>query len=205
MTIPEIFTIGHSTLQFDKFVELLHRHGVTALADVRSAPYSRFSPAFNREAVQASLRESGIAYVFLGEQLGGRPKDPTCYENNRVSYEKMSRTALFHAGLDRLCQESRAHRIAMMCAEQDPVTCHRTLLVARVLASRAVPVLHIHADGSLETHALAETRLLQIVGLPAEDLFRTREELLAEAYALQGLRVAYVAPPEGSSLRSEHR
>src|ERR1700681_414277 len=102
MTIPEILTIGHSTLQFDKFVALLHRHGVTAVADVRSAPYSRFSPAFNREALQASLRENGIGYVFLGEQLGGRPKDPTCYENNRVRYGKMSQTALFHAGLDRL-------------------------------------------------------------------------------------------------------
>jgi uncharacterized protein (DUF488 family) len=200
-----IFTIGHSTLQLEKFVALLHRHGVTTVADVRSAPYSRFSPTFNRETLQASLRENGIGYVFLGEQLGGRPKDPTCYENNRVSYGKMSKTALFHAGLDRLCQESESHRLAMMCAEQDPVTCHRTLLVARVLASRAVPVLHIHADGSLETHDLAETRLLHVVGLPAEDLFRTREELLDEAYALQELRVAYVAPTEGRSIRSEHR
>src|SRR5712692_8184219 len=126
MTTPEILTIGHSTLQFEEFVDLLRRHGVTAVADVRSAPYSRFNPAFNREVFQASLRESGIAYVFLGEQLGGRPKDPTCYENNRVSYGKMSQTALFRAGLDRLCQESKSHRIAIMCAEQDPVTSHRT-------------------------------------------------------------------------------
>ncbi len=205
MTTPEILTIGHSTLQFDEFVELLRRHGVTAVADVRSSPYSRFNPAFNREAFHASLRASGVGYVFLGEQLGGRPKDPTCYENNRVSYGKMSQTALFHAGLDRLCQESECHRIAMMCAEQDPVTCHRTLLVARVLASRSVPVLHIHADGSLETHAHAETRLLRLVGLPTEDLFRTREELLAEAYALQELRVAYVTPTEEPPFRSEHR
>ena len=205
MTTPEIFTIGHSTLQFDEFVELLRRHSVTAVADVRSAPYSRFNPAFNREVLQTSLRESGIEYVFLGGELGGRPKDPTCYENNRVSYVKISQTPLFHAGLDRLLQRREFHRIAMMCAEQDPVACHRALLVARVLASRAVPVVHIHADGSLETHAVAETRLLRILGLPAEDLFRTREELLVEAYALQELRVAYVAPTADRSFESEHR
>jgi uncharacterized protein (DUF488 family) len=205
MAPSPILTIGHSTLPIADFIDLLKRHSVTAIADVRSAPYSRFTPAFNRESLKTTLRDNGIAYVFVGEELGGRPKDLACYENNRVSYARMAQMPWFHDGLKRLSQGSESHRIAMMCAEQDPLACHRTLLVARVLATRSIPVFHIHQDGSLEPQSVAETRLLRMVGLPGDDLFRSRDELLAEAYALQELRVAYVKPTEDRSLEPERR
>src|SRR5437870_5320444 len=97
-----VLTIGHSTHSMDAFIALLRQHGVTALADVRSAPFSRFNPQFNKEALKHSLKAHGIKYVFLGRELGARSPDRACYENGRVQYARLARTESFHAGLDRV-------------------------------------------------------------------------------------------------------
>ncbi len=187
-----VLTVGHSTHSSEAFMELLRQHGVTALADVRSAPYSRFNPQFNKDALEHSLKSHGINYVFLGRELGARSDDPSCYENGRVQYVRLARTELFRSGLERVMNGSRKHRIALMCAEKEPLECHRTLLVARALAERGVAVDHILADGRLESHEATLARLLDLVGLPHEDLFRARDQLVAEALARQEERVAYV-------------
>lgn len=189
-----VFTIGHSTHTLQGFVGLLHRHGVTAVADVRSAPFSRLNPQFNKEALERSLEAHGIRYVFLGRELGARPDDPWCYENGRVQYSRLSGTELFKKGLERVMRGRRNYRIALMCAEREPLECHRTLLVARALAERGVPVGHILADGRLESHGDAMERLLDLTGLPREDLFRSKQQLIAGALARQEDRVAYVNP-----------
>jgi uncharacterized protein (DUF488 family) len=186
-----VLTIGHSSHPIEAFVELLRQQGVTAVADVRSAPFSRFNPQFNRGAVEQSLRSCGIKYVFLGHELVGRSSDPSCYENGKIQYARLARTSLFQSGLSRLIQGSREHRITLMCAEKEPLECHRTLLVARALDERGVAVEHIHADGRLEPHRAALMRLLDVVG-PAQDLFRTLDQLIAEALARQEERIAYV-------------
>jgi uncharacterized protein (DUF488 family) len=191
-SLNPIFTIGHSTHPIQTFLDLLQLHGVTALTDVRSAPYSRFNPQFNKAALAASLKSRSIQYVFLGRELGARSEDPSCYEMGRVQYSRLARTELFQSGLDRVLRGAREHRLALMCAEKEPLECHRTLLVARALAERGVAIQHILADGSLETQEAAMLRLLDAVGLPRVNLFRTREELIAEALALQGERIAYV-------------
>jgi uncharacterized protein (DUF488 family) len=188
----QVFTIGHSTFTAEDFLALLKRHDVTAIADVRSAPYSRFNPAFNREVLKAALRASGVFYVFLGKELGGRPVDPDCYEDGRANYVRMAQKAAFHAGLDRVVQGSESHRIALMCSEGDPLTCHRTLLIARALTDRRVPVVHILRTGQLETQVDAEERLLGLAGLSA-NLLRSRDELLADAYAVQSKKVEYTS------------
>lgn len=188
-----VYTIGHSTHSIETFLDLLRTHGVTAVADVRSAPYSRFNPQFNKGALEHSLKSHGIKYVFLGRELGARSEDPSCYENGRIQYSRLAQTELFKSGLDRVMQGAREHRIALMCAEKEPLECHRTLLVARALVERVVVVQHILADGRLETHDAAMSRLLDIVGLPHEYLFHTPAQLIAEALALQEERVAYVA------------
>ena len=187
-----VLTIGHSTHSIDAFIELLRRHGVTALADVRSAPFSRFNPQFNKETLARSLKEHGIKYVFLGRELGARSNDRSCYENGRVQYARLARTEAFRSGLDRVMRGAHDHRIALMCAEKEPWECHRTILVARALVEQGIEVQHILADGRLETHDQAMERLLAVLALPREDLFRSRQELIAQALALQEERIAYV-------------
>jgi uncharacterized protein (DUF488 family) len=187
-----VFTIGHSTHTQERFVDLLRQHGITALCDVRSTPYSRMNPQFNREELEQALPAHGIEYRFLGRELGARSDDPSCYENGKVRYARLAETELFRRGLKRVIRGMREHfRIALMCAEKEPLECHRTILVARHLAALGVVVAHIHADGHLETHAEALSRLARIHNLPEDDMFRSREELLAESYSRQEERIAY--------------
>ena len=186
-----VFTIGHSTHSLETFMTLLRQHQVTALADVRSTPFSRFNPQFNRDTLERELKSHDVQYVFLGRELGARSDDPSCYENGRVQYVRLAQRPSFHQGIARLKAGARDHRIAVMCAEREPLECHRTLLVARALDAEGIEVEHILPDGSLERHSDAMERLLDIVGLPHEDLFRSKVELLEEALARQEGRVAY--------------
>ena len=189
-----IFTIGHSNHTLEAFLTLLAKHRITAVADVRSAPYSRFRPHFNRKALEASLDARGIRYAFFGRELGGRPDDPACYEGGRVDYVRVAATRGFRDGIARVIDAASRHRIALMCAEKEPLDCHRTLLVARALDATGATVEHILADGALEPHGRAMDRLLAAFDLnPDCDLFRKREELVADAIALQARRVAYVS------------
>ena len=188
-----IYTIGHSKHPIDQFIALLQRHGIDALADVRSTPYSRFNPQFNKEKLQTALAAAGIRYVFLGEELGARTKDPSCYdEEGRVSYAKLAQTELFRKGIERLLTGMQQHRIAIMCAEREPLDCHRTILVSRELERAGVPVTHILHDGALEPHTQLMTRLAADLDLVGTDLFRTPNELIEDAYEKQGSRIAYV-------------
>jgi uncharacterized protein (DUF488 family) len=198
-----VLTIGHSNHSIEAFLALLHAHDVTALADVRSVPFSRFAPQFNRDALEASLRADGVKYVFLGRELGGRSNDPSCYANGRVQYARLAATNLFAKGIDRIFKGASEHRIALMCAEKDPLDCHRTILVSRALVERDIAVGHILSDGRLEAHGDAMIRLLDSFGLPRDDLFRSRNELIAEALAKQEERVAYI--DEGLSNESTEK
>lgn len=187
-----VLTIGHSTHALDAFIALLCRHDVTAVADVRSAPYSRFNPQFNREPFAEALEAEGIRYVFLGSELGGRSENPACYEDGRIRYERVAATESFKSGLVRVVQGTAKHRIALMCAEKEPLHCHRTLLVSRALDAQGTDVAHIHADGRLEPHRAAMDRLLDIHKLSREgDLSGTREELIDTAIAHQAQRAAH--------------
>lgn len=186
-----IFTVGHSTHSLEHFIELLQSVPITAIADVRSSPYSRFNPQFNRETLEKALKDCGIAYVFLGRELGARSDDPTCYEHGRVQYGRLAKTELFRQGLERVLKGAQSYRVALMCAEKEPLECHRTLLVSRALESQGVSVGHILADGRIESHPAAMTRLIGVVGLPKTDLFRSNEELIEAACELQEERIAY--------------
>ncbi len=189
---PGILTIGHSNHSVSRLLELLALHGATAVADVRSQPYSRLHPDFNRETLRDALKVAGISYVYLGLELGARSKDPSCYQDGRVQYRKLAQTELFRAGIERVVQGAQTHRIALLCAEREPLGCHRAILVARELEARGAGVAHVLADGSLESHAQAVERLLALFGLQEPDMFRTRQESIEEAYARQEQRIAYV-------------
>ena len=192
MTETRIFTVGHSTHALEDFVSLIEQQGVDAIADVRSVPYSRWQPQFNRENLAEALKARGIAYVFLGKELGARSDDPQCYENGQVQYRALAETPLFQSGIKRVRDGSKRRRIALMCAEKDPLDCHRTILVARELVASGVGVTHILENGSLEPHDETIKRLSEQLRLPAQDLFLTPEELENRAYAAQERRIAYV-------------
>jgi len=184
-----IFTIGHSNHSIEHFLNLLNRHGIEAVADVRSSPYSRFNPQYNRENLRESLEAAGIRYVFLGKELGARSEDPSCYRDNRVQYDLLAKTPLFQSGIERVLEGADKYRIALMCAETEPLACHRTILVARELEKQDVEIRHTMADGSLETHADAMERLIRDLGLAGDDLFITGEECWDLAYERQAERI----------------
>jgi uncharacterized protein (DUF488 family) len=197
-----IYTIGHSNHPIERFLGLLQPHGITAVADVRSTPYSRFNPQFRREKLQAALASVDIQYVFLGQELGARSQDPACYDGEgRVSYAKLARTELFRKGIARLRTGMADHRISLMCAEREPVECHRTILVARELVREGLAVTHILGDGSLESHEHVLQRLASALHLARGDLFSDSAELVEQAYDLQAARIAYVRKDAGDKGR----
>lgn len=187
-----IYTVGHSNHPLERFLALLQGAGITLLADVRSTPYSRFNPQFRKDALAASLAEVGIEYLFLGEELGARSKDRACYDEGRVSYRKLADTALFRQGIEQLLAAAQTHTTAIMCAEKDPLDCHRTILVARALEARGESIAHILASGEISSHEETMARLRAKLKLAPEDLFGG--DLNERAYEMRGQEIAYIDP-----------
>jgi uncharacterized protein (DUF488 family) len=195
MTDPaafDLFTIGHSNLEGERFIALLSKTNVTVLVDVRSIPYSRRYPQFSRDALAARLGASGIVYVSLGNALGGRPQDPALMCDGVADYEAMARAPAFRAGLEHVIAGNTRQRICLMCAEREPLDCHRCLLVGRALSERGLRVGHILNDGAIEDHVATEDRLMQLAG-EKEDLFEDHATRLAAAYRRRTRAVAYRA------------
>jgi len=189
-----LYTLGHSNHSAAELVALLRSHEIAAVGDVRSRPYSRFNPQFNRETLAGTLRAADIDYLFLGAELGARSEDPACYEDGKVSYERLARSEPFRRGLDRLRAELCNRRFAILCAEREPLECHRTILIGRELNAAGIAVWHILADGALESQEQALERLLERLSLPGEDLFGSPAERSEAAYRLQAQRIAYQRP-----------
>jgi uncharacterized protein (DUF488 family) len=195
---PTIFTLGHSTHDWETFLALLKRHGITAVADVRSQPYGRLEH-FRRQPLESALRVAGIDYVFLGRELGARRDEPECYVNGEALYDRVAQLPAFREGLDRLERGAAAHTIALVCAEREPLDCHRTVLVARHLAARGWRVRHILADGQIEEHADTERRLVREMGIdPLFDRALTESQLVQRAYDERGREIAYRDEKENS-------
>jgi uncharacterized protein (DUF488 family) len=201
-----IFSVGHSDHPLPALVELLRRAGVTAVADVRSQPYSGRMPQFNRPELERGLRAAGITYAFLGDLLGGRPQQPSLFDaEGRVDYHRVRSTDFFRQGLDRLCAVAEKSPVAMLCAEEDPLDCHRALMIAPALVERGIYPIHLRKDGSQETTAALEGRLLMETKVDdgaMEGLFAAvltvedRRQMLAEAYDIMARRKAFRMRPK---------
>ncbi|MEX0611682.1 MAG: DUF488 domain-containing protein [Pirellulales bacterium] len=149
---PTLYTVGHSNHSEEKFLDLLRQHGIEVLVDVRSRPSSRYNPQFNDSNLQRALEAAGIRYLFMGEELGGRPEEQELLdEEGRALYHRMAESAGFLSGIERLQRGVSEHRVAIMCSEEDPAICHRHLLVTRVISGRGIDVRHIRGDGRLES------------------------------------------------------
>jgi hypothetical protein len=196
-----LFSVGHSNHDWPTFVALLRRVGIAALADVRSSPYSRWLPHFNKGALENGLREQGIAYVFLGDLLGGRPGSRTLYDDEGcLDFERVRATAEFQRGLEQLTRHPLGSPLAFLCSEEDPLDCHRGLMIAPALGALGFSPNHLRKDGSIETNEQMEKRLLRETGVGIgllDGLFAAmltdedRRALVAEAYRRRGRRKAY--------------
>ncbi|MFB3894098.1 MAG: DUF488 family protein [Phycisphaerae bacterium] len=188
-----LYSIGHSNRTLDEFLDLLRLHSIAVVADVRSSPYTRYATWFGREQIAAALGRAGISYIFLGKELGARPDDRTCYEGGRVDFHKAAARDAFQAGLKRITAELQKHNVAVMCAEKDPILCHRVILVSRNLRSLCPTIKHITADGGVEDNAAMERRLMVELGVGGTlfDAQTPVEELIERAYDMQGRNIAY--------------
>jgi uncharacterized protein (DUF488 family) len=210
MSSFDLLTIGHSNITADRFIGLLRGAGADAIADVRSTPASRFCPWFSGRNLAARLQQEGMVYAAFGDTLGGRPRDAALYCDGIADYEAMARESAFRADLDRLLKIATQRRVCLMCAEREPLDCHRCLLVARALAERRLRVGHILHDGTVEPHDATEQRLLALAGA-GDDLFTGQSERLAAAYRRRAHAVAYRAnanakgPKKGPKLAAETR
>jgi uncharacterized protein (DUF488 family) len=194
--MQRIFTVGHSSQSTAEFIAPLQRHAVEVVADVRSRPYSARFPHFSQGPLRASLTAADIGYVFLGRELGARRDEPECYVHGQAIYDGIAKLPAFAAGIERLLDGAQRYRVALMCAEQDPLTCHRTILVCRALQSHGLSITHICRAGELEDHQQAERRLVEEELGSAEqaDMFTQTHNFphrLAQAYARRAGRIAY--------------
>ncbi len=178
----KLFTIGYASFSIKDFVSTLQQHKINALVDVRSAPYSKYKPEFKKDSLNKFLVDNNISYIFLGKYVGARVEDPTCYIDGKLNYGLLKKTKNYQTGTNRILNGMKDYRIALMCAEKDPVNCHRTFLVCRTLRSYPIKILHILEDGSLEDHNHTEGRLLKLHGLDQEDIFRSEKERFEEVY-----------------------
>jgi uncharacterized protein (DUF488 family) len=200
-TARTVFTIGHSNLELEEFLSRLAEHRVQVLCDVRSRPASFRFPQFNGEGLEVNLRDAGHKYEFLGESLGGRPADSRLYQaNGTVDYFLRRKSRDFVAGVDRVVELSRNQTIALMCAEEDPLQCHRFLMICPELLERGVTPVHIRRGGALESQRDAEDRLLALSDLTAfasGSLFvAERSSALEDALRRQAQEYAFRGSPE---------
>ena len=192
--MPTLYTLGHSNHSLERFFELLQMHEIKTVADVRSHPYSLYCPHFNREALARDLVEHGFGYRFFGRELGARTDDESCFFEGRVDYARLSQTALYREGIAGLVAQIETERVTLVCAEKDPLTCHRTILIARELRTTVGEIHHILETGEIETQREAELRLLTLLKM-TPNLFQTEVEQIEDAYNLQGKRIAYRIEP----------
>jgi uncharacterized protein (DUF488 family) len=185
-----IRTIGYAGHTRDSLLARLKIEHVTAVADIRTYKNSSYWTAFDSDSFGSFLRDNGIAYVFLGDQLGGKPRNPALYPDGKLDYERMAATDGFQAGLDRLERGASKFELCIMCAEKDPMDCHRGLIVAPEMQKRGMDFRHLLADGSSEPHAETEARMIAATNTDGPDLFADPSDTLYRAYAAQRRRCA---------------
>ena len=156
---PSVYTIGHSNVPVTRIIDLLKQYSIDVVVDVRSSPYSHYSPQFNRESFENSLKQAGLEYKFAGDYLGGRPKDPDCYKNKEipdgkadylslVDYPKVMTKDWFQKGISRLIKLSEQQRVVILCSEENPTICHRHHLIGKYLIQHGFTVVHIRNNGN---------------------------------------------------------
>ena len=209
----QLFTVGHSNLSITDFISLITQYNIEAIADIRSYPYSRYLPHFNRNLLKFELLKAGIKYVFIGDELGARPKDLSCYINGTAVYNRIAISNSFKSGIERIIMGIDKYNISLMCSEKEPINCHRTILIGRYLQKLNLKTNHIIDDKTIESQSELEDRLLNMHGFDVAhnrlkvpevlqlDLFGleqprqrnnvSKAEFIERAYSIQEQKIAY--------------
>ncbi|MCC6795267.1 MAG: DUF488 domain-containing protein [Candidatus Hydrogenedentes bacterium] len=190
-----IFTIGHSNLDPEHFLALLTAHRIAAIIDVRSNPFSRFVPHFAMKNLQSWLEKANVEYIFMGNELGARRDEESCYIDGQARYDRIASLPIFQQGLQGVLDVAQHRNSALMCAEADPLSCHRTILVCRELLRQRpeLQIAHVLANATSESHSDAMRRLVALHKLEP-DLFEDQSSatsLIERAQDLQAARIAY--------------
>lgn len=198
--LKPVFTIGHSNLDLEVFLGMLRDHRVELLIDVRSRPQSGRFPQFGQPGFQVAVEADGVAYLFLGEELGGRPDDPDVYTRDGVvDYRRRRKSYAFRSGIERVLAEAQSRSVALLCAEEDPLECHRFLMICPELVAAGMSPIHIRKGSKGEPQEDAENRLLAATGLGSmagNTLFPdARLDALDEAYDSQARKCAFRVDP----------
>jgi uncharacterized protein (DUF488 family) len=188
--IDELYTIGHSNQTANDFISLLKKNSINAICDVRSSPFSKYTPQFNKKEIEKKLKENEIIYIFLGKELGARTENMECYVKGKIAYNLLANDPVFKQGIERLENGMKQYKIALMCAEKDPITCHRMILICKEVKDFVKKINHIHLNGDIETNSEAEGRLLKLYKI-IPDMFKDQDECIEEAYDIQSQKIAY--------------
>lgn len=192
MTKHHLFTIGCSNQSFERFAGLLAENGIQAIVDVRSTPFSNYTPQFNQEPLKNQLKQIKLHYLYMGQEFGARRMEKSAYVEGKVRFERVFELQAFKHGVARLEKGlERGLRLCLMCTEKDPIDCHRTIMITRFLSRHfSIPITHIHDDGHLENNEAFEARLREQTGQQV-DLFMSTAELTEQAYQLIEKKIAY--------------
>ncbi len=191
-----LYTIGYTPYTLQDFIYNLLEFNITALVDVRSSPYSKYYSDYNMQHLKAQLNLRSIYYIPMGEELGARQGSSSVYINGHADYKLIAQLSTFQQGLARIADGLTKHTIVLMCAEKDPLTCHRSILICRHLRE-ITKISHIwpcgkdNSDANMESHEHLESRLLSKFGMDHLDMLKSKEQALEEAYDLQGAEIAY--------------
>ena len=157
-----IYTIGHSNISQEDFIEILKSFKIQLLVDVRSSPYSKFVPHFNRENIKTTLDDSNVNYIFMGRQIGGKPKDKKYYKNGNVNYDLIAKTEHFKEGINKIIELNKDNKLVLMCSEEDPYSCHRHNLITQTLVKKDLEVIHIRKGPKMEKITDPDKRDIQM-------------------------------------------
>ncbi|MFC2073797.1 DUF488 family protein [Campylobacterota bacterium] len=187
-------TIGHSVHPIDQFIALLKQHNINCIVDVRSSPYSKFASQYNREALNAELKKSGIAYLYMGDSLGARYEEKTLlFADGKVDFDKVRETEDFQKGIERVIDGiNKGFTISLMCSEKDPFDCHRFVLVSKSLQDASMQIKHIMPDGVIDNTELEE-KMFKKYKLSRHDLFSSEKENIDNVYRKRNIDIAYNA------------
>lgn len=201
-----IYTVGHSNHEVEQFIKLLQSYSIDIVVDVRSAPYSQHCPQFNKKTIEQVLSNNGMKYLFLGKELGARPDSQECYEYNRVKYDKLKKTDLFRQGIERLKNGAGKCIVTMMCSEKDPINCHRTILISRVLKGEGIEVRHILDENKTVSQNEIEEQLQKEFKLEPLlfDSAGAEQARIGEAYRKQEEKITYSHNTEENKIVSEY-
>lgn len=197
--LKELYTIGHSIYEIEDFIKLLQNNNINTIVDVRSTPYSKFAPQYNKELLKQYLKQNAICYIYMGDTLGARYEDKNLlFDDGKVNFKKVQETKNFQDGIVRLERGiEKGYNISLMCSEKEAFDCHRFGLISEFLSKISINVNHIYPD-KIVSHKELEQKLLKKYEkkIPAVDLFNPNiniEEQLTLAYELRNIDIAYNA------------